>query len=229
MNTSNMKKILLLLILIFTLIFIFFKFSPNFVDLIVQQDQVIKTFIKDNHQTSIIISTFVIILATIIMCPMSPFIILIGFFHDFYYAFFITIIGETIGAIIVFIYVKWFFQSYFRSKFGPFFQNLEIKFNKNAIFYLLALRVVGGTPFFIENILPAIFNMRILPFIFGTFFGVMPWAYIIVGIGSSFQLVLNAKINGVDAIMSSSFVLYSFICAIFIVFSIFFKKFLKGQ
>ena len=84
---------------------------------------------------------------------------------------------------------------------------------------------MGGTPFFIENILPAIFNMKFFPYIIGTFFGIMPWAFIIVSIGSGFQMALNAKTNGVETIMSSSFVFYSFIFALLIISIIFLKNF----
>ena len=188
MYFSDKKKISLLLIILFFLLLIFYKFSSNFIDLIVQQEQNIQNFIFDNFKISIIISISIIILATTLMFPMSPFILLTGFFFDFYYAFAITVLGEAVGAIIVFIYVKWFFKNYFRKKFGEIFKKMELKFNENSFFYLLALRIVGGTPFFIENILPAIFNMRIFPYILGTFFGIMPWEYIIVVVGSGFQI-----------------------------------------
>ena len=225
MIKSEIKKLFFLLIVLLAFVLFFYKFSSEFIEIIVRKEQIIKSFINENFIFSIFIATITIIIATSLMCPMSPFIILVGFFYDFYSAFLITVIGETIGAIIVFIYVKWFFKNYFKKKFGKYFKNIEVKFNKNSLFYLLALRIVGGTPFFIENILPAIFNMKFFPYTIGTFLGVMPWAFIIVGIGSGFQMAINANINGVETIMSSSFVFYSFIFALLIILIIFLKNF----
>ena len=64
--------------------FFFYKFSSEFIDIIVGKDQIIKLFIDDNFMFSVVIATITIIIATSLMCPMSPFIILIGFFFTIF-------------------------------------------------------------------------------------------------------------------------------------------------
>ena len=48
------------------------------------------------------------------------------------------------------------------------YKNLEIKFKNSEFFYLLIYRFIGGIPWQLSCILPAIFNVRVANFFFAT-------------------------------------------------------------
>ena len=52
------------------------------------------------------------------------------------------------------------FLNSFINLFGTKFDKFKDGFNKNSINYLLLIRVIGGTPFGVQNLLPAILDMR---------------------------------------------------------------------
>ena len=55
------------------------------------------------------------------------------------------------------------------------------------------IRVVGGTPFGVQNLLPAILDMRLRDYFIATIFGVIPWAYILVSLGNGLSNIVEAE------------------------------------
>ena len=76
---------------------------------------------------------------------------------------------------------------------GERFGKFKDGFNNNAISYLMFIRVVGGTPFGVQNLLPAILDMKLRDYFIATIFGVIPWAYILVSLGSGLSNIVEAE------------------------------------
>ena len=55
------------------------------------------------------------------------------------------------------------------------------------------IRVVGGTPFGVQNLLPAILDMKLRDYFIATIFGVVPWAYILVSLGNGLSNIVEAE------------------------------------
>ncbi len=55
------------------------------------------------------------------------------------------------------------------------------------------MRVVGGTPFGVQNLLPAILDMKLRDYFIATVFGVIPWAYILVSLGNGLSNIVEAE------------------------------------
>jgi len=55
----------------------------------------------------------------------------------------------------------------------------------------LIYRFVGGIPFFISNILPTIFNIKIKNFFFGSIIGMFPQIFIGVSLGSGLNEIIQ--------------------------------------
>jgi uncharacterized membrane protein YdjX (TVP38/TMEM64 family) len=53
----------------------------------------------------------------------------------------------------------------------------------NAIGYLLFMRLVPLFPFFMVNIVPALFNIRLFPYIVTTFVGIIPGTFVYANVG----------------------------------------------
>ncbi len=55
----------------------------------------------------------------------------------------------------------------------------------------------GGTPFPIQNVLPAIFNMSVKNYIIATFIGIIPTTFVTAALGSGIENVIdqNAELS----------------------------------
>jgi uncharacterized membrane protein YdjX (TVP38/TMEM64 family) len=85
-----------------------------------------------------------------------------------------NVIAATIGATLVFLIAKSAFGDPFRAKAGPFMRGMEAGFRRNALSYLLVLRLVPLFPFFVVNLVPAFLGVPVTVFIAGTFIGIIP-------------------------------------------------------
>jgi uncharacterized membrane protein YdjX (TVP38/TMEM64 family) len=56
---------------------------------------------------------------------------------------------------------------------------------------MFLFRFIGGIPFPIANLIPALFNVSIKNYLIGTFFGIMPQLYIMVSLGSGIEKIIN--------------------------------------
>ena len=59
--------------------------------------------------------------------------------------------------------------------------------NKNEFSFFLVYRLVGGIPFAIANLLPIIFNVKLINYFFGTFFGILPGLFVIASLVHGFE------------------------------------------
>ncbi len=95
----------------------------------------------------------------------------------------LIVFSATIGATILFVAAKSAIGSTLREKAGPLFKKVESNMNQNAIGYLLFMRLVPVFPFFMVNIVPALFNIKLLPYITTTFVGIMPGTFVYANVG----------------------------------------------
>ena len=123
-----------------------------------------------------------------------PVSLLAGFIFGKWLGSIILIIGMSIGATILYVFGNYFLKEIIREKFLNKFRNLEIKFKKSEFIYLLIYRFVGGVPFFISNMLPCIFNVRIGNFFLATLLGIAPGLFIVVSIGSGLEKIIDQNL-----------------------------------
>ena len=175
------------------IIFIIGNYNPISMEFIITQHGLISEFINENYYVSLIICILIIAISVSLMGPITPVCILSGFYFGLTSGLIICIIGEVIGAVIVFIYGRYFFKNYLLNKLGNKFKSFKDGFNRNAITYLLFIRVIGGVPFGVQNLLPAIFDMKFKDYFIATIFGVIPWAYILSSIGNGIGDIVEAR------------------------------------
>ena len=195
-------------------------------------------FIKNNReyffelrQRNLLFLALVFILFTIIWVLAagfgSPVAILSGFIFGKWMGTLIVAIGLSVGATILYVFANYFLKKLIRDKFLSKYKNLEIKFKKSEFIYLLIYRFIGGIPFAISNVLPCIFNVKILNFFFATIIGIIPSLFLICSIGSGIEKIIdeNIKAPGFLEIIATKEIylpLLLFICLI--VITIFFRK-----
>ena len=230
------KKIKLTLGLFYFLVvssFLYFFLSKFTLEELTSYD-----FIKNNRdyffdlkRANLFLLALTFLFLTIIWIIMAgfaaPFALLAGFIFGKWLGSIILIIGMSIGATILYVFGNYFLKEIIREKFLSKFKNLEIKFKKSELIYLLIYRFVGGVPFFISNMLPCIFNVKISNFFWATLIGLMPQLSLIVSIGSGLEKVIEQNLEApkiIDLIYSPDIYIPMFAFAGLIIVTIVAKK-----
>src|SRR5262249_27008746 len=99
----------------------------------------------------------------------------------------VTVIAATIGATLLFLAARTAFADLLRQRAGPWLTRLRDGFQENAFSYLLFLRLVPAFPFFVVNLVPAFFGMRLQSFVLATFIGIIPGTLVYASVGAGLQ------------------------------------------
>jgi len=193
MSINRAIILVISLLIILGIIYLIGIYNPISMEFIINQHGQIKNIISEQPIPSLLGTIFIVVCMVSIMGPITPICIVAGFYFGFYEGLIISIVGETLGAIVVFLYGRYLFKEYFLKMLGERFSKFKNGFNKSAISYLMFIRVVGGTPFGVQNLLPAILDMKLRDYFLATFFGVIPWAYILVSLGSGLSNIVEAE------------------------------------
>ena len=198
MNKENKIKIFLgsayILIVSIFLWFFFSKFSF--------QDFSSYELIRDNRDTleqvknsNIFISSILFLLGTIIWVLLlgfgSPVFLVGGFIFGKWLGTLIIVFGLSIGATFLYIFANYFLKYLIEEKFSSRFNNLTEKFKENEFTFFLIYRFIGGIPFFISNILPTIFNVKIRNFFLGSVIGMTPQLFVGASLGAGLNKILE--------------------------------------
>ena len=104
----------------------------------------------------------------------------------------LTAVAATLGATALFLSAKSAFGNVLREKAGPSVKKLAEGFEKDAFSYLLALRLAPVFPFFVINIAPALFGVKLRDYVIATFFGILPGTFAYAYLGQGLDSVLAA-------------------------------------
>jgi uncharacterized membrane protein YdjX (TVP38/TMEM64 family) len=107
----------------------------------------------------------------------------------------IVVIGATLGATIIFLVARTAFGDALRARAGPVVRKLEDGFRADALNYLLVLRLVPLFPFWLVNLVPAFLGMRLSTFVFGTFIGIIPGAFVYTSLGSGLGALIESGVH----------------------------------
>ena len=123
----------------------------------------------------------------------SPVFLVGGFIFGKWIGALLVIFGLSIGATLLYITANYFFKDLIKKKFSSKFSNLTDKFKQNEFTFFLIYRFVGGIPFFISNILPTLFNVKIKTFFFGSVLGMAPQLFVGASLGSGLNKVIESN------------------------------------
>jgi uncharacterized membrane protein YdjX (TVP38/TMEM64 family) len=102
-----------------------------------------------------------------------------------------TVIGATIGATGIFLAARYAFADLLHERAAGAVAKMEAGFQKNALSYLLFLRLVPVFPFWLVNLVPAFLGVPLLTYVVGTFVGIIPGSIVYVLVGDGLGLLLN--------------------------------------
>jgi uncharacterized membrane protein YdjX (TVP38/TMEM64 family) len=106
----------------------------------------------------------------------------------------VALTGATLGAMAVFALARYGLAALTRHA-GPFVRKLEAEFRRDALSYLLVLRLLPVVPFSAINVVSAIFGVAPATFAISTFLGIIPSTLVYVGLGDAFGAVSASEIT----------------------------------
>ena len=151
----------------------------------------IENYIDSHFFSACLIFILVYILAVIVVMPGAWLLTFSGgFFFGWIIGSFLTIIGATIGACILFILSKSILGKYLNQKIKNkkgVLANFEKNINDNAFNYLLFMRLMPLFPFVFVNIAPSLLGIGFFVFFITTCLGIIPATiiYSLLGSGAS--------------------------------------------
>ena len=165
------------------------------------------------------------IVSTALSIPGAVFLTIIaGFLFGKYLATIYVAIGATIGASILFIAATTAIKDFFIKKAGTLLNKISIGFQKNAKCYLLFLRLIPLFPFWLVNIVPALFKIRFSTFLWTTFFGILPGTFVFAQAGTALESIIKQDQFELKSIFTFEVTLALVLLAIFMLLPIIFKK-----
>ena len=200
-NTKNIKIVLGISYILIISIFLWFFFQNFSI-----QDFTSYELIKANREAlegiknnNIILSSIIFFLGTIVWVLLlgfgSPIFLVGGFIFGKWLGTFLTVFGLSTGATFLYIFANFFFKDIVKEKFSNRFNNLTKQFKKNEFIFFLIYRFIGGIPFFISNILPTIFNVKLKTFLFGSIIGMSPQIFVGASLGSGINQIIQKNIE----------------------------------
>lgn len=91
--------------------------------------------------------------------------------------------AATLGATAIFCVAKSSFGASLRDRAGPLYHKIAVNMQANAFAYLLFMRLVPVFPFFLVNILPALFHVKTRTFAITTLIGIIPGTFVYANLG----------------------------------------------
>ncbi|MGB3455312.1 MAG: TVP38/TMEM64 family protein [Litorimonas sp.] len=102
------------------------------------------------------------------------------------------VIGATIGATAIFLAARYAFGDALAAKAGPYMKKFEAGLKENELSYLFILRLIPAFPFFIVNIVPALFDVKIRNYVISTALGIIPGSLVYASVGAGVGAIFDA-------------------------------------
>lgn len=115
-----------------------------------------------------------------------------------------AIVGATLGATGLFLAARSSLGAALTDRAGPWLQKFRDGFQRDAISYLLFLRLVTIFPFWLVNLALATTGVRLWTFVWTTFVGIIPGTFAFALAGAGLDSVAQAQKIAFEACLSTS-------------------------
>ena len=182
-----------ILLLVVALVFAFDLQRFLAFDTLREHDQALRAFVGARPVLTALGFVLVYAAAVAVSLPGAVFLTIAGgFLFGLWLGTALVVVSATAGAVAIFLIAKTSLGEGLRERAGPWLQRMQAGFNKDAVSYLLFLRLIPAFPFWIVNIVPALLSMKLRDYAFATFFGIMPGSFVYVSVGNGLGAVIEA-------------------------------------
>jgi len=203
LNLLNPKLILAAIYLSLISIGLYFLFS--FIDIkdlssyefIRENKNVIINYKEQNFLLLALIFFIFSIIWVLLLGFLSPLLLFSGFVFGKWWGIIFALTSTSIGSILLYILVGFFFREPIKKKLAPKFSKLKEFFIKNDVLYFTTFRFVGGggAPYAVQNVLPILFDMSVKNYAIATIIGSAPSMFVTVSLGSGIQNVIDQNVS----------------------------------
>ena len=177
-------------------VILFFYYGANsFLDLNFLKNNKDKIFaFRDANFVLLAISYFFLSIVWVFLLGFgTPLVIVAGFAFGIFWGSFLSILGFSIGASLLYLFANHYFKDLVFRYLAVRFLSLKNHFNENEFSYFFFIRVIPGIPFPIKNILPVLFNIKLKNYFLATFLGESVPIIISVSIVSGFAGAIESN------------------------------------
>ncbi|WP_409433290.1 TVP38/TMEM64 family protein [Litorimonas sp. RW-G-Af-16] len=191
---SALKRFLPLGLALIALAIFFALGGPKYVSLesLKENRAAMSAFVQDNFVVSVL--GFIALYAVLVAISF-PGASLLSIFGGFLFGTVVggsaITVGATIGAIGIFLAARYAIGDMLSKKAGPYMKKFEAGLKENELSYLFILRLIPAFPFFIVNIVPALFNVKLRNYALATFFGIIPGCFVYASVGAGAGAILD--------------------------------------
>ncbi len=234
---KNIKFLVGLTYILIIVVFLWFFFKQFSI-----QDFTSYEIIKKNRDTlnnlknvNIFLSSLIFLIVIIVWVLLlgfgSPIFLIGGFIFGKWVGTILVVLGLTLGSTLLYYFANFLIKDLIYKKFSSKFKYLTEKFKRNELAYFTLYRAVGGIPFFLQNLLPLLFNVKIRNYFFGTIIGLTPQLFVGVSLGAGIDKIIqeNEKLPSIWKMLKTPDIYLPLLCMflIFLLAIYFRKKFFK--
>lgn len=163
-------------------------------EMLVRNRAAIDAFIGEHYLAALAIYAACYVAVVALSLPVSLFLtIASGILFGPFVGPVAAILGATIGATIIFLIAKTAIGDHLARRAGPAISKLADGFRADAFSYLLFLRLVPLFPFWLVNLAPALFGVKLRTFVLATLIGAFPGAAAFSFVGAGLNSVIAAQ------------------------------------
>ncbi|VAW12436.1 hypothetical protein MNBD_ALPHA09-1896 [hydrothermal vent metagenome] len=161
---------------------------------IAQNRNALMEAVNANYGMALVAYTAIYICVIALSLPGGVFLtILGGFLFGWLVGGAITVVAATFGAGVVFFIARSALGEALAARAGPWIEKLRGGFQKDAVSYLLFLRLVPVFPFWLVNLAPALLGMRLGPYLLATIVGIIPGTFAFAFAGAGLDSIIEAQ------------------------------------
>jgi uncharacterized membrane protein YdjX (TVP38/TMEM64 family) len=158
-----------------------------------ESSDALQAHVDANYAVAAVLFVGFYVLAAALSFPAAAILTIVsGFLFGWLPGAVFAMLGASVGATLLFLAARTAFGGFLRERVGGFAARLADGFARDAFSYLLVLRLAPFIPFFVVNIAPALFNVRLRTFVLATVIGILPGALAYSWLGCGLDSVLLA-------------------------------------
>lgn len=195
-------------------------------EMLASHHAMLKQQVSMHYGFTVAVYSLAYILCVMLSIPGALFLTLAGgYLFGQYWGTLFVIISATLGASCIFLIVRFSLGAWLAQKADKWVIHMQQGFRRNALSYLLFLRLLPIFPYWAINIVAALLNIRLSTFMLGTFFGIIPGTFIYAYLGSGLNEVFERDMTpNLSVIFEPQFIIPLGLLAIMALSPVFIRK-----
>lgn len=172
------------------------------------------TFTEANYTASVVLFVLLYVAVAGLSLPGATILTLAGgFVFGAVPATLYVNIGATTGATLAFLAARYVLRDTVEQKFGRWLEPLQQGFAKNALSYLLTLRLIPLFPFFVVNLVSGLTRVSVGTYVAATALGIIPGSFVYAYAGRQLGVINSLKEIGSPQVLGAFVLLGAFALA----------------